>query len=85
MYIKLCDRCGRVTKNGPAFLLPTDRDHGTYQFNGTWFGDNAVVLCNNCLDDFKKFNTIHEAFNHHENLVCERKKDLINAADELKV
>ena len=26
MYIKLCDRCGRVTKNGPAFLLPVSRE-----------------------------------------------------------
>lgn len=76
MYIKLCDRCGRVTNNGPAFLLPTDKEHGTYQYNGTWFGDKGVVLCNNCLDDFEKFRTEHEIFNRNGRLIYERDKNL---------
>lgn len=76
MYIKLCDRCGRVTENGPAFLLPSDREHGSYQVNGTWFGDKAVCLCNNCLDDFEKFRTEHEVFNHDGRLIHERDKNL---------
>ena len=75
MYIKLCDRCGRVTKNGPAFLLPTDREHGTYQFNGAWFGDKAICLCNNCLDEFEDFRTEHERFNDLNKLVFEKNKD----------
>lgn len=74
MYIKLCDRCGRVTKNGPAFLLP-DYENGHYQFNGVWFGDNGVTLCNNCLDDFENFRTEHERFNNTFTLVYEREKE----------
>ena len=76
MYIKLCDRCGRVTENRVAFLLPTDREHGSYQFNNVWFGDKGVVLCNNCLDDFEKFRTEHEVFNHDNRLIYERDKNL---------
>ena len=54
MYIKVCDRCGRITKNGPAFLIPTDREHGNYQVDGAWFGE-PIVLCNNCLMEFNEF------------------------------
>ena len=76
MYIKLCDRCGRVTENGPAFLLPTDKEHGTYQYDGIWFGDKAVCLCNNCLHDFEKFRTNHEIFNQPLKLTYELDKNL---------
>lgn len=63
MYIRLCDRCGRGTKNGLAFLLPVQPKNGQYQLNGTWFGEEGVCLCNNCLVEFEKFRTEHERFN----------------------
>ena len=63
MYIKFCDRCKRTTKNGPAFLIPTNKEHGAYQIDGAWFGD-PVVLCNNCLMDFDEFRYIHSNYNH---------------------
>lgn len=63
MYIQLCDRCGRKTKNGPAFLLPTDPGQGSLQVNGVWFGRDTVTLCNNCLIDFEDFRVKHESFN----------------------
>ena len=66
MYIKLCDRCGRVTKNKIAFLLPEeDQTTGSYQFNGTWFCDRGITLCNNCLEEFEKFRTEHNHFNQY--------------------
>ena len=71
MYIKLCDRCGRVTKNKSAFLLPVSHEHGRYQINGVWFGDEDITLCNNCLDDFAKFRYEHENFNKNNTLVYE--------------
>ena len=72
MYIQCCDRCGRVTKNKPAFLLPGDKDNYTYQLNGIWWGD-PVVLCNNCLQDFDKFRYEHERFNRSSQLIEEDK------------
>lgn len=75
MYIKLCDRCGRVTSNGPAFLLPSDRENSTLQVNGVWFGDKTICLCNNCLDEFEDFRTKHERFNDLNKLVFEKNKD----------
>ena len=56
MVKQFCDRCGRLTRNGAAFLLPASKaiDHN-YNVNGTWFGDNAIVLCDWCIDDFEKF------------------------------
>ena len=61
MYIKVCDRCGRQTNNGPAFLLPTTVKNGTYQIGGVWFGED-VVLCDDCLKDFKDFQYNHDSF-----------------------
>lgn len=63
MYIKICDICGRRTKNGPAFLVPTDRQHGSYQVDGAWFGE-PIVLCNNCLMDFDEFRCTSSGHNH---------------------
>lgn len=64
MYVQLCDRCGRKTKNGPAFLLPEKSSlTGSYQINGTWFDSKTICLCNNCLEDFETFRTVHERFN----------------------
>jgi len=74
MYIKLCDRCGRVTENRVAFLLPTKNPPGTYQYNGVWFDDNGVTLCNNCLEDFEKFRIEHERFNNLNKLEYEDNK-----------
>ena len=77
MYIKLCDRCGRVTENRVNFLLPNkNQTTGSLQFNGVWFGDEGITLCNNCLDDFEKFRTEHESFNQIKHLTYERDKDL---------
>ena len=79
MYIKLCDRCGRVTENKVAFLLPNkDQSDGSYYWGGVWFGNNGVCLCNNCLDDFEKFKTEHEVFNHDGRLVYEKIKDKVS-------
>ena len=75
MYIKLCDRCGRVTKNKVAFLLPSSSSNGSLQVGGTWFGDNAVCLCNNCLDDFKKFRIEHEQYNVSTEFVHEKNEN----------
>ena len=75
MYIKLCDRCGRVTKNRVAFLLPNEPGTGCYQFDGVWFGNNGITLCNNCLDDFENFRTEHERFNNTFTLIYEREKE----------
>lgn len=72
MYIKLCDRCGRVTQNRVAFLLPSKNPSGSYQFNGVWFGDNGITLCNNCLEDFEKFRVEHDNFNMPAQLVYEK-------------
>ena len=64
MYIKVCDRCGRVTNNRTAFLIPTTKDNGSYQIDSVWFGD-PVVLCNFCLKEFRNFRYTHESFNHN--------------------
>lgn len=64
MYKKFCDRCGRITKNKYAFLLASQNwKEGTYQFDGTWFGNEGVILCNNCLHDFQEFRFNHDIFN----------------------
>ena len=60
MEIIVCDRCGRKTKNGPAFLLQEKTGPylvGTYRFG------NPVILCNNCLIDFEDFRLNHKSFN----------------------
>jgi len=74
MYIKLCDRCGRITKNGAAFLLPTTVNHGSYQVNGTWFGGEGTCLCNNCLEEFSNFMANHEVYNNLDILQQEKAK-----------
>ena len=64
MYKQFCDRCGRLTKNKYAFLLPeTNEVMGSYTLNGTWFGSNGIVLCNNCIKDFDNFRYNHEHYN----------------------
>ena len=73
MYIKLCDRCGRVTQNGMAFLLPVNAKDGTYQINGTWFGNKGMILCNNCSGVFETYLNFDEKFNV-DNLVYEQEK-----------
>ena len=62
MYIKFCDRCGRKTNNGLAFLIPTTREKGTYSVDNTWFGE-GICLCNNCLNEFDKWRVNHDRFN----------------------
>lgn len=76
MYIQLCDRCGRVTKNKVSFLLPNKKQlqPGSYNFNGVWFGDEGVCLCNNCLEDFENFRTKHDRFNISSTLTYEKEK-----------
>ena len=61
MYIQLCDRCGKQTDNGPAFLVPTTVKDGRYQIGGVWFGD-GVVLCDDCIEDFENFMINHKHF-----------------------
>ena len=61
MYIKLCDRCGKQTNNGPAFLLPTTVKNGAYQIGGVWFGED-IVLCDDCLKEFEDFRYNHKSF-----------------------
>ena len=61
MYIKLCDRCGRQTKNKPAFLVPVDSENGSLNVGGEWFGDE-VILCDECLKDFDNFRYNHKSF-----------------------
>ena len=60
MEIIVCDRCGRKTKNGPAFL-PREQN-GLYHVESCYFG-KPVILCNNCLIDFEDFRLNHESFN----------------------
>lgn len=74
MLIQCCDRCGRVTENHAAFLLPGDKSNSTYQLNGVWWGD-PVILCNNCLQDFNRFKYEYENFNKGNRLVREDKFD----------
>jgi len=62
MYVKLCDRCGRKTKNKPTFFLASEKDNSGYQINGVWVG-NPVILCNNCFVEFDKFRVERERFN----------------------
>lgn len=62
MKIIVCDRCGRKTKNGPAFL-PQEKT-GPFLIESYRFGD-PVILCNNCLIDFQSFRLNHESFNKH--------------------
>lgn len=61
MYIKLCDRCGKQTSNGPAFLTPTSETQGSYRVNNTWFGE-PVCLCEECLEDFNNFRYNHKKY-----------------------
>ena len=61
MYIKICDRCGRQTKNKPAFLTPVSRENGSLSIEGEWFGD-AVTLCDDCLKEFDDFRWKHKHF-----------------------
>lgn len=70
MYIKVCDRCGRVTKNKATFLLPTSKENGSYFIDNTWFGE-PITLCNNCLKEFDDFRYNHNNFN--KNLTEESK------------
>lgn len=64
MKRQFCDRCGRLTGNDAAFLLPASKNiERNYNVNGTWFGDNAIVLCDYCMDDFQRFRTEHDHFN----------------------
>ena len=60
-YIKLCDRCGRQTKNKPAFLEPVSADKGTLNIGGEWFGEE-VCLCDECFQDFCDFRWKHKKF-----------------------
>lgn len=62
MWIKICDRCGRKTKNNAAFLSPVSKEEGSLNVDNTWFG-KPIVLCNNCLEDFDKFRYNHHRFN----------------------
>ena len=61
MYIKLCDRCGKQTSNGPAFLVPTSEEQGSYHIDKTWFGE-SVCLCEECLTDFNNFRYNHKKY-----------------------
>jgi hypothetical protein len=61
MYIQICDRCGKETKNKPAFLTPVGPDNGSYQVNGVWFGD-PIILCDECLKDFDDFRWRHKKY-----------------------
>ena len=54
MYIKLCDRCGRATKNKAAILIPVSKENGNYQCDGTWFG-KSLTFCNFCKEEFSEF------------------------------
>lgn len=66
MQITLCDRCGRVTKNLYAFLLPIKNQASadySYSIDGIKFEDDTVILCNDCLKDFEDFRTHHLSYN----------------------
>lgn len=66
MQITLCDRCGKVTKNSCAFLLPIKNQASasySYSVNGTKFDGDAIILCNDCLKDFEYFRTSHISYN----------------------
>ena len=64
MYKQFCDRCGRLTNNKYAFLLPEKNGTtGSYNLNGTWFGNCGIVLCNNCIKDFDNFRYNHNNYN----------------------
>ena len=61
MYIKLCDRCGKPTKNKPAFLVPVSKEKGTLNIGGEWFGEE-VCLCDECLQAFDEFRWKHKRY-----------------------
>lgn len=66
MQITLCDRCGKVTKNSYAFLLPIKNQASanySYSLDGIKFEDDTVILCNDCLKDFNEFRHEHPRFN----------------------
>lgn len=66
MQITLCDRCGKVTKNSYAFLLPIKNQASasySYSINGTKFNEDTVILCNDCLKDFEDFRIHHLSYN----------------------
>lgn len=71
MLIKFCDRCGKVTKNRIAFLLPVPSGAGNYQCDGVWFGSEGMVLCNDCLKEFESFKIASHQYNQYENLIHE--------------
>lgn len=61
MYIKLCDRCGKQTTNGAAFLAPVPEDKGSYCIDNKWFGE-PVCLCDECINDFNDFRFSHKYY-----------------------
>ena len=63
MTITLCDRCSRRTKNRTYILLPSEKNKGTLQYNGVWFGSNGVTLCDNCIEDLDEWFINTEHFN----------------------
>ena len=66
MWVQFCDRCGKKTTNKAAFLLPIENQatsNYSYLCNSTKFGGDTVTLCNDCLEDFKKFRYEHSRYN----------------------
>ena len=61
MYVKLCDRCGKLTKNKPAFLVPVSKEKGTYSIDNQWFGE-PVCLCDECMEEFISFRYDHKKY-----------------------
>lgn len=61
MYIKLCDRCRRPTKNKPSFLVPVPEKEGHYHIENEWFG-KPVCLCDECIEDFNDFRYNHKRY-----------------------
>lgn len=75
MYIKLCDRCGRVTKNTAYLLVKTTKVKGTLQIDGSWFDQSeSITLCNNCLEDFEDWFDNYDRFNDIDNFDFEKDK-----------
>lgn len=61
MYIKICDRCGKQTKNKPAFLTSVPKEKGSLNIEGEWFGD-TTTLCDECLKEFNDFRWKHKRY-----------------------
>ena len=51
MYIKICDRCGKQTNNKPAFLIPVDRENGSLNIGGVWFGEDVGDIVSGSAKD----------------------------------